>query len=92
MTNGILIPEDNEVITVAKAACEAIGVECKIEVGGGGMDANVYNAQGMFTIGVATGYSKNHTLNEQLILEDFYKSADLAQKIIETYAVSCESK
>ena len=87
-----LIPEDNEVITVAKAACEAICVECKIEVGVGGMDANVYNAQGMFTIGVATGYSKNHTLNEQLILEDFYKSADLAQKIIETYAVSCESK
>ena len=87
-----LIPEDNEVITVAKAACEAIGVECKIEVGGGGMDANVYNAQGMFTIGVATGYSKNHTLNEQLILEDFYKSADLAQKLIETYAATCESK
>ena len=87
-----LIPEDNEVITVAKAACEATGVECKIEVGGGGMDANVYNAQGMATIGVATGYSKNHTLNEQLILEDFYKAAELAQNIIETYAARCESK
>ena len=87
-----LIPEDDEVIAVAKAACEATGVECKIEVGGGGMDANVYNAQGMATIGVATGYSKNHTLNEQLILEDFYKAAELAQNIIETYAARCESK
>ena len=87
-----LIPEDDEVMMVAKAACEAVGVECKIEVGGGGMDANVYNTQGMFTVGVATGYSKNHTKNEQLILEDFYKSAELAQKLIETYAASCESK
>ena len=87
-----LIPEDDEVIAVAKAACETTGVECKIEVGGGGMDANVYNAQGMATIGVATGYSKNHTLNEQLILEDFYKAAELAQNIIETYAARCESK
>ena len=87
-----LIPEDDEVLVVAKAACEAVGVECKIEVGGGGMDANVYNAKGMFTVGVATGYSKNHTLNEQLILEDFYKSGELAQKLIETYAATCESK
>ena len=31
-------------------------------------------------------------INEQLILEDFYKSGDLAQKIIETYAERCESK
>ena len=86
------IAEDDEVMQVVKQACEAVGVECKVEVGGGGMDANIYNAQGMFTVGVATGYSKNHTLNEQLILEDFYKSGDLAQKIIETYAERCESK
>ena len=87
-----LIPEDDEVMVVVKKACEAVGIECKVEVGGGGMDANIYNAKGMFTVGVATGYSKNHTKNEQLILEDYYKSGELAQKIIETYAERCESK
>ena len=87
-----LIPEDDEVMVVAKEACAAVGIECKVDVGGGGMDANIYNAKGMYTVGVATGYSKNHTKNEQLILEDYYKSGELAQKLIETYAARCESK
>lgn len=56
------------------------------------MDANIYNAKGMSTVGVATGYSKNHTKDEQLILEDFYKSGELCAALIETYAETCVSK
>ena len=56
------------------------------------MDANIYNAKGMTTVGVATGYTKNHTKNEQLVLEDFFKSGELAQVLIETFAARCESK
>ena len=84
--------EEEEVMVIAKEACEAAGIPYFAQVGGGGMDANIFNAQGMKTIGVATGYSGNHTTTEQLVLEDFYKSGDLAQKIIETYAARCESK
>lgn len=87
-----LIPETDQVLTVAKAACEKLGLPCRVEVGGGGMDANIFNAQGMATIGVATGYTKNHTKAEQLVLADFYKSGELAAAIIETFAGDCESK
>ena len=87
-----LIPEEEHVVAVAKAACEKLGLTCRIDVGGGGMDANIFNARGMSTIGVATGYTKNHTKNEQLVMENFYNSGELAHVIIETYAATCESK
>ena len=86
------IPEEDEALVVARAACEKLGLQYRAEVGGGGMDANIYNNKGMATVGVATGYTKNHTKNEQLVLEDFYKSGELAQALIETFAARCESK
>ena len=86
------IPEEDEALVVARAACEKLGLNYRAEVGGGGMDANIYNNKGMTTVGVATGYTKNHTKNEQLVLEDFYKSGELAQVLIETFAARCESK
>ena len=43
-------------------------------------------------IGVATGYTKNHTKDEQLVLADFLRSGELCAKLIETYAARCGSK
>ena len=83
---------DLNFMNAAKEACEKLGLNYRAEVGGGGMDANIYNAKGMTTVGVATGYTKNHTKNEQLVLEDFFKSGELAQVLIETFAARCESK
>ena len=87
-----LIPEEDEVLVCAQEASAAMGLHYRVEVGGGGMDANIYNAQGMATIGVATGYTKNHTKDEQLVLADFLRSGELCAKLIETYAARCESK
>ena len=87
-----LIPEDDQVLQVAKAASEKLGLPYRVEVGGGGMDANIYNAQGMATVGVATGYTKNQTKAEQLVLDDFFQSGKLCQTLIETFAETCASK
>jgi tripeptide aminopeptidase len=87
-----LIPEDDQVLVIAKAASEKLGLPFRVEVGGGGMDANIYNGKGLKTVGVATGYTKNHTKEENLVLEDFFRSGDLARLLIETYAEACESK
>ena len=84
--------EEEEVMVIAKEACEAAGIRYYAQVGGGGMDANIYNANGMKTIGVATGYSGNHTTAEQLVLEDFYKSGELAEAMIWAYAKRCKAK
>ena len=84
--------EEEEVMVIAKEACEACGVPYIAQVGGGGMDANIYNAQGMKTIGVATGYSKNHTTAEQLVLEDFFKAGELAEAMIHAFGKRCKAK
>lgn len=81
------ISEDAPVIQLARAACEKLGLPCRVEAGGGGMDANIFNAQGISCVGVATGYTKNHTKEEQLVLEDFYRAGELAAAMIETYTV-----
>lgn len=86
------IPEEDEVVQIAKAACASLGIPCSFESGGGGMDANIFNARGLTTIGVATGYTKNHTKSEQLVLEDFYRSGELAAALIETFAERCVAK
>lgn len=79
------IGEDQEVIRLAKAACGAVGLPCRVEAGGGGMDANIFNAKGISCVGVATGYYKNHTKEEYLVLDDFYRAGDLAAAMIECY-------
>lgn len=76
------VNEDELVSQVAKRALQAVGVEASFTPGGGGMDANNFNRAGIRAIGVATGYSKNHTLNEQLYMPDLIKAGDLVKEII----------
>lgn len=75
-----------------KQAMEEIGIPCRVEYGGGAMDSNIFNANGIACIGVATGYTKNHTKEEQLVLEDFYRSGEAAAAVIRAYAKSCSRK
>ncbi|WP_297998799.1 peptidase dimerization domain-containing protein [uncultured Oscillibacter sp.] len=79
------IGEEQEVLRLARRACGAVGLECLVEPGGGGMDANVFNAKGISSVGVATGYYKNHTKEEYLVLEDFYRAGELAAAMIQLY-------
>lgn len=86
------ISEEEQVLRLAKAACEKLKINWVINAGGGGMDANIFNAKGMNCIGVATGYTRNHTKQEQLVLADFYKAAHLAEELIRGYALECPGK
>lgn len=65
---------------------ERMGITPLVEAGGGGMDANRLNALGIRTVGLATGYSKNHTKNEELYIDDLKKSAQMVLEIIREYA------
>ena len=79
------IGEEQEVLRLARRACGAVGLACLVESGGGGMDANIFNAQGISSVGIATGYYKNHTKEEYLVLEDFYRAGELAAAMIQLY-------
>ena len=87
-----LVPLDDPILAIAETACRSLNIKFRAEIGGGGMDANIFSAQGITCVGVATGYTKNHTHSEQLVLEDFFLSGRLAAALIETYAQGCESK
>ena len=75
--------ESAPVLQTAIQALKALGIRPRIEQGGGGMDANIYNAKGLPAIGVATGYTRNHTTEENLDLDSFRKSGMLIQALIE---------
>ncbi len=78
-----LIEQDAPVLQTAIRALKDLGIEPRIEQGGGGMDANIYNAKGLPSIGIATGYTKNHTTEENLDLESFRQSGQLIQALID---------
>lgn len=80
------IPEDAPVITKLTEVLRGMGREPWAEKGGGGMDANWFNAGGIATVGVATGYLKNHTPDELLHLQDFADSAGMVYRLILAFA------
>lgn len=76
------VAPEEDIVKALLASMEEIGVKGYAEIGGGGMDANTFFAHGIRTVGVATGYLKNHTSEEELYLDDFRKSADLVETLI----------
>ena len=80
------LTEDAHAVRIARKAMEKMGLSILAEAGGGGMDADIFNAAGIQCIGVATGYSGNHSRGETLSLKDFLQAGELAQKLIETFA------
>ncbi len=78
------LSEDAPVVQVARRAAEALGLEPKTEIGGGGSDANVFNEHGIPAVICATGSEGAHTLQERLDIEQFVKCADWLVEIIKT--------
>ena len=76
------VDKDSTAVRRITEAMERIGVSPVAEAGGGGMDANILNEKGITTVGVATGYMKNHTFGEELFINDMHKAAELVETLI----------
>ena len=74
--------KEEPMVQLAARAMENLGISPVYARGGGGMDGNHFNAKGIHSIGIATGYFKNHTPQEHLYLEDFYQCGALAAEIV----------
>ncbi len=79
------IAPDDPILAICREACAAVGAPFSPEAGGGGLDANVYNAKGLKSVGIATGYFKNHSTEEYQILDEFYKAGELAAALVKAY-------
>lgn len=76
------IPEESRIIRIIREVFTEMGIETVVNAGGGGMDANIFNQKGITCVGVATGYFKNHSTEEYLYLDDFYRAGEAVARII----------
>lgn len=80
------VPEEHVVIRSAVQAMDELNITAQVTPGGGCMDANWFNKNGICAVGVATGYLANHTSNECIYIEDLELSGQLAEKIVRVYS------
>lgn len=81
-----VVTKEEQTVSIACDVLQKMGITPLVEAGGGGMDANRLNSMGIRTVGLATGYSKNHTLSEEIYIEDLKKSGTMVLELIRAYS------
>ena len=76
------VAEDAPVTRLALEAARAAGQQLEIRLGGGGSDANIFNAHGIETIILATGMQDVHSPKESVKVDDMVTVAGLLVEII----------
>ncbi|MPM80339.1 Peptidase T [bioreactor metagenome] len=73
---------DMPIISIAQAAMRKLGWEPVLKATGGGSDANYYNSYGIPCAVLGIGTQKIHTTEEYIMMEDLYKTTELAIELI----------
>ncbi|MBE0503972.1 MAG: M20/M25/M40 family metallo-hydrolase [Desulfuromonadales bacterium] len=76
------VSADSPLVQGAVAAAHRLGRQLELLPGGGGSDANIFNALGIETVILATGMTDVHTVNESVALADMGGVAELLVEII----------
>ena len=66
-----------KVTKMVDTAVSNLGYTIEHHTSGGGCDANYFNNKGIECVNLGTGMYELHTVNEYLVLEEFYRSADI---------------
>ncbi|MFB3845508.1 MAG: M20/M25/M40 family metallo-hydrolase [Candidatus Cloacimonadaceae bacterium] len=72
-------------VKVVKAAMERLYISPHFVKGGGGSDANIFNAEGIAMPIIGTGMKNCHTVDEYILLKDLETGARLVQELIKVY-------
>ena len=75
------VPEDSRIVKIIDRAVKDLGHKINYHTSGGGCDANYFNQMGIECANLGTGMYELHTVNEYLVLEEFYRAAEI---LIET--------
>ncbi len=75
------VPEDSRIVKIIDRAVKDLGHKINYHTSGGGCDANFFNQMGIECANLGTGMYELHTVNEYLVLEEFYRAAEI---LIET--------
>jgi tripeptide aminopeptidase len=79
---SMTVSENAPVVVMARKAAEAVGHVLEVRLGGGGSDANIFNAHGIEMIILATGMEQVHTHNETVAVADMVHTTELLVEII----------
>jgi len=90
--DGFLVPPEDELIATLTSVLEKNGIPVLVEGGGGGMDANRFNAKGIRSVGVATGYFRNHSFGEELYIKDLMQAGQMVYDLILAYSEKTPAK
>ncbi|HNW25128.1 MAG TPA: M20/M25/M40 family metallo-hydrolase [Candidatus Cloacimonas sp.] len=83
---AFLIERNAPVVALAEKALQNLHLPADIKVGGGGSDANIFNANGLPTIIVGTGMNKVHTTDEDILVDELYRGTAFVEELIRLYA------
>ncbi len=83
---GTNIPEDHEIVRLAKKAAANIGKNMECKTIGGGADANIFFGRGVVSGVLGTGMTDVHTIRESIKLKDMEDAAELLLEIVKIRA------
>ena len=83
---NFLLQENEDVVKIAEYASQKLDLPFDKEVGGGGSDANIFNANGLRIAIAGTGMDGYHTVNESISLQDLRNGANWIIEVIKTYS------
>lgn len=84
--DAFCLAESDRPCVLAYEAAKRVGVEPFFKQGGGGMDANHFNAHGIAAVGIGTGNFNCHTAEEYMDIADWVKCAEQAVEIVKLAA------
>ena len=84
--SAFFVHEEELPIVLAKAAMEKLNISPKVQKGGGGSDANIFNAGGVPVVIIGTGMNRYHTVEEYISIDDLRSGQALISEMIRQYS------
>ncbi len=81
--NRMQLGENAPVVQWVMEAARRGGWAISCQKTGGGCDANIFNAHGLNIANLGTGMRQIHTLNEYLLLDEFFQTSDVVLAMLQ---------
>jgi tripeptide aminopeptidase len=81
------VSERSKIVGLVSQSVKNLGLSIEYIASGGGCDANYFNKNGIECANLGTGMKEIHTVKEYLVLEEFYRAADILLEVIKLNAM-----